>query len=414
MVELARAARDRRAEAEALTAMAWTHYVTFTWEAVPLTKENAEEAMRIATEVDDQEILAKCLHLLGIVDQNARNLSEAQGKFRESLRIARAHGYKRVIAQVQAILAAQKNWRGEFGETIELCRETEAVAREVGDGFNEMFAMAFRCLAHIGRGEYVAGFEAITEGLALARDRDNKFILGRLGNSLGWLHQELGDFTLALEHDREAAELGRRIGNGNLEISSLINLGFDHLHLGEPARALALMEETMGRAEKGFGSHRWRWRMHLFAYIAEALVALGRHDEALAQLDEGLAIATSTGSAKYIAKCRLLQGQIAAEAREWEPAGTRLAEALAVAQRIGYPTLTWQGAHALARTLWAQAQAGQAPASQVERAWEMIRVAEDTIQTIADRLPYPALSSAFRGWSRVQAVAEDLTRLRRG
>jgi class 3 adenylate cyclase/tetratricopeptide (TPR) repeat protein len=414
MVALARAAGDRRAEAEAFTAMAWTHFVSFSWEAVQHTKESAEEAMRIAAEVGDQEVLAKSLHLLGIVDQTAGDLSEAKDKFEESLRIARAHGYKRVIAQAQSLLAAQTNWRGEFQEAIDLCRDTEAVAREVGDGFTEMFAMAFRCLAHIGHGEYVAGFETITEGLALAKDRDNAFILGRLGNSLGWLHQELGDFTRALEHDREAAELGRRIHNDNLEISSLVNLAFDHLHLGEPSRALTLMEQTLARAEKGFGSHRWRWRMHLFAYIAEALTALGRHGEALGQIDQALAIARATGSAKYIAKCRLLEGSIAAEAQQWGQAEARLAEALDIARDIGYPTLIWQSAHVLGRALRAQVESGRAEASGAERAWDMVRLAQDTIEGIAGRLPYPALSSIFLGWSRVQAVGEDLDRLRRG
>ena len=63
------------------------------------------------------------------------------------------------------------------------------------------------------------------------------FILGRLTNTLGWLHQELGDFQRAVAYDRDSADLGQRIGNSNVEISALINLGFDYLHLGEPEKA---------------------------------------------------------------------------------------------------------------------------------------------------------------------------------
>jgi hypothetical protein len=64
-----------------------------------------------------------------------------------------------------------------------------------------------------------------------------KFCVGRLENTIGWVHQELGDFAGALQHDLLSADIGKQIKNGNVEISALINQGFDHLHLGEPAKA---------------------------------------------------------------------------------------------------------------------------------------------------------------------------------
>ena len=119
--------------------------------------------------------------------------------------------------------------------------------------YHELWTQAFRCLAHIGLGEYAEAITAINDGLTKARDRDNTFIVGRLTNTLGWLHQELGDFQHAAEYDRDSADLGQRIGNSNVEISALINLGFDYLHLGEPEKALSLLETTLSRAEQGFG-----------------------------------------------------------------------------------------------------------------------------------------------------------------
>ena len=90
--------------------------------------------------------------------------------------------------------------------------------------------------------------------------------MGRLTNTLGWLYQELGDFRRATEYNREAAEIGRQAKNANVEVSSLINLSLDELNLGDPRKALALMEETQERVEKfAFGAHRWRWSNHLSA-----------------------------------------------------------------------------------------------------------------------------------------------------
>ncbi|MEK7837618.1 MAG: hypothetical protein AAB328_06515, partial [candidate division NC10 bacterium] len=189
-------------------------------------------------------------------------------------------------------------------------------------------------------------------------------------------------------------------------------LGFDHLHLGEPGKALTLLEETLRRAEKGFGSHRWRWAMHIRAYLAETLITLGRPGDALGQIGQALDAAQATGSSKYIGRCHLLRGEIALGAGQAGEAEGDFAEALRIARRIGYPTLTWQAAHARARALVAAGARGQG-ADRIEQAYEMARLATDTIQSVADRLPYPALTSVFLAWGRVREVQETLDRLRR-
>jgi len=44
----------------------------------------------------------------------------------------------------------------------------------------------------------------------------------------------------------------------------------------------------------------------------------------------------------------------------------------------------------------------------------MARLAADIIRSVTDRLPDPALKTAFLSWSRVRAVQDDLDRLLRG
>ena len=231
------------------------------------------------------------------------------------------------------------------------------------------------------------------------------FSLGRLTNTMGWLYQELGDFQCAAEYDRHSADLGQRIGNSNVEISALINLGFDCLHLGEPERALSLLETTLSRAEKGFGSHRWRWRMHLCACIADTLLTLGAPDRALTQVEQGFIDARATGSMKYIARFHALRGEIALAARQWSQAEADCREALRIARQISYPTLTWQAAHLLARS-----QAGQ---NNLEGAFATVQLAVGTIDAVAARIPDPALRETFLACPRVQAIREEQDHLSR-
>jgi tetratricopeptide (TPR) repeat protein len=266
-----------------------------------------------------------------------------------------------------------------------------------------LWIQACRCLAHIGLGEYAEAIAAINDGLTKARERDNTFIVGRLTNTLGWLHQELGDFQRAAEYDRDSADLGQRIGNSNVEISALINLGFDYLHLGEPEKALTLLENTLSHAEQGFGAHRWRWVMHLCACIAETLLVLGAPDRALTYVERGFSEARATGSMKYIARFHALRGEIALATQQWRQAEADCREALRLARQINYPTLTWQAAHLLARS-----HAGQ---PNLEAAFATIQLAIETIEAVSARIPDPALRETFRAWPRVQAVREEQDRL---
>jgi tetratricopeptide (TPR) repeat protein len=155
--------------------------------------------------------------------------------------------------------------------------------------------------------------------------------------------------------------------------------------------------------EKGLGSHRWRWDMRVSVGIAEALLAVGRGDEALAWIERAASTARTTGSAKYLGKCHALRGDLAVLARRWDDAITELDQAVAIGRRIEYPTLTWQAAHLLARA--------QAAAGKLDEAAATARVAVETIDLVAARAPEPALRRTFTGWTRVQRAREDLARI---
>jgi class 3 adenylate cyclase/tetratricopeptide (TPR) repeat protein len=406
MLELARDDGDRRLEGEALADLAYAHYMTLSLDHVPELKRAAEDARRIASEIGDDRLLARSLSLIGIIDLTEGRLGEAQRNLGDADRVARAGDFRDIVVTTQVISCVERNWRGDFSEAILMARDTASIARDVHDGFNELFAMSTRCFAHIGLGAYREALDLLVETRALATERESPFIIARVGNTQGWLYEEFGDFRRALELDRESADIGKRIKNGNVEISSLINVGFDHLNLGAPERALPFFEETIARAGNSFGLHRWRWSIHLAFTLAVTLAALGRDGEALQQAERGLAEAVATGSRKYVGWFRTVRGELALRAGQAATAAVELEQALAVARAIGYPTLTWQAAHLLAQ---AQAALGKA-----EPALAAVTMARQTIDRIAASAPEAELRATFLAWPRVTAVHETMERLRRG
>src|SRR6266851_5448471 len=407
MLALARAVGDRANEGRALVDISRSYFFSFRSEFADEARRCAEDARVIAEEIGDGRLLAASLGSLGSMDQADGNLEEGDRKFHEAVRISEEKGFPDVGLQSRMFLGAHANWRAEFRRAIAVSREAEKTSVEVHDGVTELMAMAFRCLSEIALGDYADGLATISAGLLKAKERNNSFIQGRLTNSLGWLRQELGDFGSAIELDRESVDIGKRIKNPNVEISALINLGYDHMNLGAVGSALPLLEETTVRVEKfAFGAHRWRWSIHLRVYLAEALLAVGRPEEALIPLEQALVQARSTGCMKYVGKAHALRAQTAAVARRWREAEPDAMKAVRIAREIAYPTLIWQAAHLLADI---QAQLGKG-----DEAGAAARLAAETIEGLAARAPDSALRRSFMNWPRVQAALETAERLRRG
>jgi len=405
MLEYARAEGDRRLEAEAHAEIAYCHYMALSSDQVADLQINARRAHDIARDIGDDRLIARTLFLMGSLDQMQARLSEAETKFAESLALARTGNYRDIVVQSQTLLSLQHNWQGRFDDAITMCVAVEGAAREIHDGFNEVFGMSNRCFALIGRGDYRTAYDTLARGRTLARERQNHFMFGRMTNTLAWLRQEYGDFAGALELNRESRDIGQRIKNGNVEISALIDLGFNDLALKGPQPAVALFEETLERARKAFGAHRWRWSIHLAFGLTTALMMLGRDGEALAAANRGLAEAEQTESLKYVGWFHARRGELALRGGDAAAAIESLKRAVAIARRIAYPTLTWQAADLLARANMAAGADDEANAA--------AHLAEDTVAAIAAAAPESSLADTLRRWPRVVEMQETVERVRR-
>jgi tetratricopeptide (TPR) repeat protein len=270
MRQLAHASGNPQKEGESLGHLAVAHWAKFSEEHIPFVEQYALEAMQLFQQTGDRKILARSLTGIGLVDQWRGHLQEGDKKLEESLQVSRQEGYKDSQAQNLLWLSAHAHWQGHFPRAIQLGQEGLAVSRDIYDGFNELLCLAFLCLARWSAGDYTEGLNVVREGMAKAKERENKFILGRLTNTLGWFHSEFGDLSRAIDYDYESLELGRSSRISNVEISALINLGLDHIALGQYERARVYLEPTLDRVQReAFGAHRWRWKILLLIGLAD-------------------------------------------------------------------------------------------------------------------------------------------------
>jgi class 3 adenylate cyclase/tetratricopeptide (TPR) repeat protein len=397
MRQMTRASGNQRKEGESLGHLALAHLQKFSEEHLPLVEQYAQEAMQLSQQTGDQKILAKSLSSLGIVHQARGNLPEADRNLESSIQISRREEFKESLSQSIAFLGLQAYWQGHFQRAVHIGQEGLAVSRDIHDGFNELLNLGNLGLAYCGVGNYAEAFRVLHEGIRKAKERDSKFGIGRMTNTLGWLHSEFGDVVSAVEYDQESKELARMYRVSNVEISALINLGLDYFLLGQYERALSYLEPTLERVEhEAFGAHRWRWKMRLLIGLAEVHYAAGVYEQALRYVEEGIKEAQATSSQKYVAKGWALRGKIVAKLGDGDAAGAELQRAHTLAEQLHSPALFYRIAYDLGQ--WYET------AGQEQEAAILYGKAKAAAEHMATAIEDEALRAIFLKSAPVQAI----------
>jgi class 3 adenylate cyclase/tetratricopeptide (TPR) repeat protein len=404
MRQMARAASNPQREGESLCHLAYAHWLKFSEEHIPFVEQYAREAQQLAWQTQDQKILARSLASLGAVQEVRGNLQEAEREFTAALQISRQEGYQDPLAFTMQNLSALAYWQGNFPRAMHIGQEGVAVSRAIHDGFHELYSLAFVCLAYWSAGNYAQALTLLREGMMKAKERENRFIFGRLTNTLGWFHCEFGNVSRAVELDQESVELGRSARISNVEVSALINLGLDYFALDQHERALSHLESTLERVQReAFGAHRWRWQIRLLIGLAELAYTTGAYERALPYVDEGLREAQATSSRKYVAKGWALRGKLVAKLGDSNAAGAEIQRAFTLAEQLQSPSLLYPIAYDLGQWYEVVGQEQQAAA--------LYGKAKAAIERMATAVDDAALRVTFLRSALVQAISERAARL---
>ena len=404
MRDLARTAGDLHQEGISLCHLAFAYYHMQSDEQLPLIEHYAQEAQHLAQRLGDANILAQSLTALGSVAVNRGQVEEAERHFAASLQISRQEGYHDALPRTLRFLSSLAYWQGHFLSAIHHAQEGATIARDLQEGFLELHCLAFLSLACWSQGDYPQAFRITHEVLTKAQEQHNMFLLSRMQNHLGWFCRELGAVSRAAELDHESTDLGRTHGIANVEVSALINLGWDYLALGQLTRAWSYLAPTLDRVvREAFGSHSWRWQMRSLLGLAELSYTTGDYDQALRYVEEGLKEAQRTSSQKYVALGWALRGKIIVKHGDTDTAGTELQRAFSLAEQLQSPSLLYPIAFDLGH--WCESTGKERDAA------ALYGKAKATIAQMATAVEDEALRSTFLQSALVQEIHERAARL---
>jgi predicted ATPase/class 3 adenylate cyclase len=399
MRQTARASGNRQKEGESLGHLAYVYWLTFSEAHTPLVEQYAQEAMQLAQQTGDSQTLARSHLSLGLMQHVHGNLGESDRNLEASLRLSRQEGYHDVLAQTLVSLGMVAYDQGNYQSALQHAQEGAALCRDIHDGLNELRGLSFLCQACWNVGQYTQALALLHDGLTKAQERENFFIVGRLTNTLGWFHREFGAFSRAAEYDQESVELGRSYRVSNVEISALVNLGFDYLALDQPTVALSHLQPTLERVQQqAFGAHKWRWTIKLLIGLAELAYTTADYEQALRYVEQGLQASQATTAQKYIALGWALRGKIVGKLGDTAAAGSELQRALSLADQLQRLSLIYPIAYDLGQ--W------YASAGKEREAVAMYGKAKSTIEQMVTAVDDATLRSTFLQSALVQAIRE--------
>jgi len=351
----------------------------------------AETVVSVAEKTGDDYHLAQGLLLLTEAHEGKGDLGSALKTAARAQAISARLNDIGLRARILVEMGFLRSQRAEFDEAADAARQALLLLAETDDRGAIAYARSILGRALGGRGDYGQALEAFRRSQEDSRVVGDRYLMAQARNMRGWLHRELGDFEGALRLDQEGVELALRWGKTSPEISARLNVALDILLLGDPQRALLLLDEVEQQINAGsFGFHAWRWQLRLSHARGSCFLAIGETSKALALAEEGIRLAEKSVTRKYIALNRELKGAALRMSGRPSEATVELEAAVALADAIRYQPTRWAGRQMLAELYQREGREKESHRAASEAAL--------IIETVASRLKDEALKDRFLQW----------------
>jgi class 3 adenylate cyclase/tetratricopeptide (TPR) repeat protein len=278
--------------------------------------------------------------------------------------LAESSGDEGVLARVRNNQAFALEWRGRYADAIAAEEQVLEAGQRLRLPALIILPQWFIAKGACCLGQYGRAITLLRDTIALSERVGDRAFRSRLLNTLGWVLAEIGDHADARHYNEQAVVVARDLGDPEIISNAEINLGVNHLALGEGDRALAHVAPIATQLRQlGDPWMRWRYRLHVEDLLGRIALAERRADDALAHADDALAGARRHAAAKLVGRALELRGQALVALDRRAEAAAALAEALDVAAGIGYPPTQWRALALLAEIAGRDGRRGDADAA---------------------------------------------------
>jgi tetratricopeptide (TPR) repeat protein len=324
------------------------------------TLKRAAQALEVAERAGNEKLRSDTMLMIGLKHACYGELKEGKLILDEVIETARRLDYKPALLGAVTWRACLHFFQSEYELAVTKAQEGIRLASELRDGFLLLTAMFFVGLSQGNQGKMSAALKTLQEAMEKARRNGDLFWHPRFPNCIGWIYRELHDFEAARKFDEEGVDVARRHHVLEAEANSLINRGIDCTHSGQRQctdDAFAEVKDIFAR-DAWF---RWRYNIRLQAATAVHHLRQGELDKAREYIERLEETAREHEVHKYIAVANQLMGELLVASGDLTGAEDHFNAGLDELKNYPAPLVAWKVHAGIARL---KAEAGDAAGAQ--------------------------------------------------
>lgn len=338
MLDQAQALGSLELQSAALNSLTMTLFFSHRLEE---TLSRAAEALDVAEQAGNDKLRADTMLMIGLKHLCYGELKEGKAILDDVIATARRLDYKPGLVGGITWRACLHFFQSEYDLAMEKAKEGIQLASELRDGFLLLTAMFFVGLSQGNQGKMSAALATLQDAMEKARRNGDLFWHPRFPNCIGWIYRELHDFEAARQFDEEGVDVARRHHVLEAEANSLINRGIDCTHAGQRECTDAAFAEV----KDIFARDAWfRWRYNIRLQAATAAHYLRQRDlekarEYIVRLEE---TAREYEVHKYVAVANQLMAELLIASDDPAGAERHFNAALEELGKYPVPLVAWK------------------------------------------------------------------------
>jgi DNA-binding NarL/FixJ family response regulator len=367
---------DLEAEGRALAHL--TH-VRISLYQLDLAAQTAQEALRIAEQIDEPRLLTRIHDSLVKLLLVRGELEASEHHINELHQLTATLDDPVTMSGILRQQAYKAIWTGKYEEAGGFAQQCLEYAREVGIPLHIAGGYQILSFIQIELGKYRQAYQNIRSILDFNEISDPYYHqLSRLLNQMGYLYLELGDAGEALVWDTQAIEASfNSQGYSNYEMQrySLLNIATDYLYLGKIDDSLEAVTAFDAIKEAPDYVH-FRYHNRYLLLLAEIQLAQDDFSKAIKFSHKARTFAQPNRAVKNIAKSHWFEGQAMMGMNQFQGAIQHLEKAVDIADRIQHGSLRSKIRLNLAQ---AQIKAGKSADEIIQPAREIMNQTSDSL-----------------------------------
>lgn len=333
-----------------------------------------ELARRCAEISGDQSGIAQSLNAAGVAYGELGNYEAAVSVLRQSLELAERLNQQVGMAYVMTHLASTLLAQGQYDDAFEYFHRSIAIQEKLPDKQGLSSTLHNLGIAYYSIGDYRQALESYQRSLSLYPEKEDSDV-GNTLNNIGNVYRLQREYELALEQHRRALAIYEKYPNKRRIAVALNNLGTDYQSLKKNDLALESFERSLELREPD----DLRGRAAVWNNICSLNFNRGDYDKAEAACRQSLKFCEASKYDEAASESHNNLAEIYHARQEYAQALAEVEQAVALARKRNSPDLLWPTRTLEGRIRLAMGQRGAARAAFEES----IAIIEDQRQRVA-------------------------------